>query len=205
MSRFHGAVAEDFPMTSDLMSFSEKSFVVEDEAEGDRLAREALLDCAMGPGRRRKSSEKLRKGRLPSNGLAFVVRNGTGQVIGTVRLWDVAAGGRSLLLLGPLAVDASSEGKGIGSVLMRHAITRAKEQGHGAIILVGDAPYYQRFGFSAGKTGSLMMPGPVERDRLLGVDLKPGYLDGLAGLLVASGRRSLRRNNRDNARELQAA
>ena len=66
MSRFHGAVAEDFPMTSDLMSFSEKSFVVEDEAEGDRLAREALLDCAMGPGRRRKSSEKLRKGRLPS-------------------------------------------------------------------------------------------------------------------------------------------
>jgi predicted N-acetyltransferase YhbS len=70
---------------------------------------------------------------------------------------------------------------------------------------VGDAPYYQRFGFSAEKTGSLMMPGPVERDRLLGVDLKPGYLDGLAGLLVASGRRSLRRNNRDNARELQAA
>ena len=66
MSRFHGAVAEDPPMTSDLMIFSETNFVIEDEAEGDVQAREAMLDRAMGPGRRRKSSEKLRRGRLPS-------------------------------------------------------------------------------------------------------------------------------------------
>ena len=178
-------------MTSDLMIFSETSFVIEDEANCDVPAREALLDRAMGAGRRRKSSEKLRRGRLPSPGLAFVARNEAGQVVGSVRLWDVAAGGKSLLLLGPLAVEASSEGKGIGSALMRHAITRAKAQGHGAIILVGDAPYYQRFGFSAGKTGGLMMPGPVERDRLLGLELVEDYLE-TSGLLVATGRRELR-------------
>ena len=178
-------------MTSDLMIFSETSFVIEDEANCDVHAREALLDRAMGPGRRRKSSEKLRRGRLPSPGLAFVARNEAGQVVGSVRLWDVAAGGKSLLLLGPLAVEASSEGKGIGSALMRHAITRAKAQGHGAIILVGDAPYYQRFGFSAGKTGGLMMPGPVERHRLLGLELVEDYLE-TSGLLVATGRRELR-------------
>ena len=205
MSRFHGAVAEDPPMTSNLMIFSETSFVIEDEAECDVHARETLLDRAMGAGRRRKSSEKLRRGRLPSAGLAFVARNGAGQVVGSVRLWDVAAGGKSLLLLGPLAVEASSEGKGIGSALMRHAITRAKEQGHGAIILVGDAPYYQRFGFSADKTSGLMMPGPVERHRLLGLELKSGYLDQSAGLLVASGQRSPRRITRDKTRLLQAA
>lgn len=192
-------------MTSDLMIFSETSFVIEDEAEGDVLAREALLDRAMGPGRRRKSSEKLRRGRLPSAGLAFVARNGPGQVVGSVRLWDVAAGGKSLLLLGPLAVDASSEGKGVGSALMRHAITRAKVQGHGAIILVGDAPYYRRFGFTAETTGALIMPGPVDRDRFLGLELKSGYLDLPAGLLEASGQRLPRRIARDKAAQLQAA
>ena len=178
-------------MTSDLMIFSETSFFIDDEAVCDVHAREALLDRAMGAGRRRKSSEKLRRGRLPSPGLAFVARNGAGQLVGSVRLWDVAAGGRSLLLLGPLAVEATSEGKGIGSALMRHAITRAKEQSHGAIILVGDAPYYRRFGFAADKTSGLMMPGPVERHRLLGLELVEDYLE-TSGLLVATGRREVR-------------
>lgn len=178
-------------MTSDLMIFSETSFVIEDEAERDVAAREAMLDRAMGPGRRRKSSEKLRRGRLPSSGLAFVARNGAGQVVGSVRLWDVAAGSKSLLLLGPLAVDTAVEGQGVGSALMRHAITRAKDLGHGAIVLVGDTPYYQRFGFSADKTGGLMMPGPVERHRLLGLELVEDCLE-TSGLLVATGRRELR-------------
>lgn len=178
-------------MTIQLAIFSETAFVVEDETAGDVLAREALLDRAMGPGRRRKSSEKLRRGRLPSQGLAFVARNAAGQVIGSVRLWDVAAGGAPLLLLGPLAVDPTSEGMGIGSALMRHAISRAKERGHGAIVLVGDAPYYQRFGFSSDKTSGLMMPGPVERHRLLGLELVEDYLE-TSGLLVATGRRELR-------------
>jgi predicted N-acetyltransferase YhbS len=185
-------VAEDPPMTSDLIIFSETSFVIDDEAECDVRAREALLDRAMGAGRRRKSSEKLRRGRLPSPGLSFVARNGGGQVIGSVRLWEAAVGETPLLLLGPLAVDASLESRGVGSALMRHAIARAGEQGHGAIILVGDAPYYQRFGFSADKTSCLMMPGPVERNRLLGLELADGHLENASGLLVATGRQALR-------------
>jgi predicted N-acetyltransferase YhbS len=192
-------------MTTDLSICNDAAFFIDDEAEADVSARETLLDRAMGPVRRRKSSEKLRRGRLPADGLAFVARNGMGQVIGSVRLWDVVADGRSLLLLGPLAVEATSGGKGIGSGLMRHAIIRAEARGHGGVILVGDASYYQRFGFSSEKSGALMMPGPVERHRLLGLEIKPGYLDELAGLLVASGQRSLRRNNGDRTRDLQAA
>jgi len=179
-------------MTSELMICSETGFFIDDEAAGDIFAREALLDRAMGAGRRRKSSEKLRRGRLPSPGLAFVARNGAGQVIGSVRLWDVAAGERQLLMLGPLAVETITAGQGVGSALMRHAVLRAKELGHGGIILVGDAPYYQRFGFSAEKTGGVMMPGPVERHRLLGLELSEGYLDSVSGLLVAKGRQAIR-------------
>ncbi|MGQ8634660.1 GNAT family N-acetyltransferase, partial [Agrobacterium sp. DKPNP3] len=93
------------------------------------------------------------------------------------------------LLLGPLAVDAAHEGKGIGSALMRAAIGEATRRGHGAILLVGDAPYYERFGFFADKTQHLMMPGPFERGRFLALELKSGWLEGAAGMLVAAGRR----------------
>ena len=70
---------------------------------------------------------------------------------------------------------------------MRAAILEAKKRGHGAILLVGDAPYYERFGFSAEKTKTLMMPGPFERARFLALELKEGWLEGAAGMLVASG------------------
>src|SRR5690606_38416806 len=121
---------------------------------------------------------------------AYVARDEAGAVVGTVRLWHVAAGegGRAALLLGPLAVDPSAEGAGIGSALMVHAIGEARRLGHGAILLVGDAPYYQRFGFSAEKTGALAMPGPFERHRLLALELAEGALDGARGVLRPTGR-----------------
>ena len=161
------------------------------EQPADVPAREALLDRAMGPGRRRKSSEALRRGRRPAEGLAFVARDAGDCVVGTVRLWNVTAGegGPAALLLGPLAVDPAVKGGGIGSALMRHALAEARRLGHGAVLLVGDAAYYARFGFSAEKTGRLAMPGPYERDRFLALELKAGALDDAAGVLKASGRR----------------
>src|SRR5690606_7410203 len=110
------------------------------ELPADVAAREALLDRAMGPARKRKSSEKLRRGRRPSEGLALVAKAADGRLVGTVRLWDVTAGegGPATLLLGPLAVDPSMKSAGIGGALMRHAIEEARRLGHRAIILVGD-------------------------------------------------------------------
>lgn len=167
------------------------AFTVDAEMPADAPAREALLDRAMGPGRRRKSSEKLRRGRLPAAGLSFVARDAAGTVVGTVRLWDVRTGegGVPALLLGPLAVDPACKDHGIGSALMRHAIGHARALGHSAILLVGDAPYYARFGFSADRTGQLAMPGPYERHRFLALELVEGSLDGAYGVLKASGRR----------------
>lgn len=168
------------------------AFVITADKAADVPAREALLDRAMGPGRRRKSSEKLRRGRRPSEGLAFIARDGTGAMVATVRLWDVRLGdeGPKALLLGPLAVEPSLKGAGIGSALMRHAVGEAARLGHTAILLVGDAPYYDRFGFSSEKTGALAMPGPYERHRLLALELAPGTLDGAHGTIRAAGRKT---------------
>jgi predicted N-acetyltransferase YhbS len=164
---------------------------VSPETVADIPARDALLDRAMGPRWRKKSSEKLRKGRIPSEGLALVARDASGAVVGTVRLWDIAAGigGRRALLLGPLAVEPTLKSAGIGSTLMREAVAEATRLGHPAIILVGDAPYYARFGFSAGKTGMLAMPGPYEKHRLLALELAPGALDGAHGVIRPTGRK----------------
>ena len=90
-------------------------------------------------------------------------------------------------MLGPLAVDPSCRELGVGAALMNHALAAAKARGHGAVILLGDAPYYARFGFSADKTGELSLPGPFERDRLLGLELAEGALDGAWGMIVPTG------------------
>ena len=95
------------------------------------------------------------------------------------------------MLLGPLAVDDAWRGLGIGAALMRRATEAAQRLGHKAVLLVGDAPYYGRFGFTAEKTGGLWMPGPYERDRLLARELVPGALDGARGLINATGERTL--------------
>jgi len=159
------------------------------EISTDIAAREALLTRAFGVKRFRKTSEKLRAGRLAAEGLAFSAIDAKGKLIGTVRLWDIIAGSAgTALLLGPLAVDCKAQGKGVGAALMNHALAEAARLGHSAVLLVGDEPYYSRFGFAPEHTRSLHLPGPVERARFLGLELEPEALDGAEGLIAASGR-----------------
>ena len=162
---------------------------IRNERSTDIAARERLLDAAFGPARFVKPSERLREGRFAADGLSFAaVENG--RVVGTARLWNVSAGlGRPALLLGPLAVAAEARNRGIGAALVQRALREARHLGHRAILLVGDVPYYGRFGFSADKTGALRLPGPFEPERLLGIELKAGTLDGARGLIRATGDR----------------
>jgi predicted N-acetyltransferase YhbS len=158
------------------------------ELLSDVTAREALLDRGFGKNRLRKTSQRFRDGRRPAEGLAFSAVNARGRVIGTLRLWNVEAGSAGpALLLGPLAVDGRYQGRGIGSQLMLHGLNMAKVLGHRAVVLVGDAPYYGRFGFAPHLVSDLHLPGPVDRARFLGLELVPGALDGAEGLVTASG------------------
>ncbi|WP_407529487.1 GNAT family N-acetyltransferase [Methylobacterium oryzisoli] len=161
---------------------------IRDEHVTDIAARERLLDTCFGEARFAKTCERLREGRLPAEGLALAAEQ-DGGLVGTVRLWDVSAGpGRPALMLGPIAVAPGLQGAGLGGRLMRAALARAAAAGHRAVILVGDAPYYARFGFSAAATGALWLPGPYDPARFLGLDLVPGALAGAGGLVQATGR-----------------
>jgi predicted N-acetyltransferase YhbS len=161
-------------------------FAIRAERASDVAAREALLDACFGDNRHMRTCQRLRDGRAPAQGLALsAVRQG--KLVGTVRLWHVSAGGIPALMLGPLAVEESSRQLGVGAALMDHALAAAKARGHRAVILLGDAPYYARFGFSAAKTRDLTLPGAFERDRLLGLELVEGGLDGAWGMIVPIG------------------
>jgi len=164
-------------------------FVIRAERASDVVAREALLDACFGVNRHTRTCQRLRDGRAPAEGLALsVVRQGRqARLVGTVRLWHVSAGDVPALMLGPLAVDKSCRKLGVGAALMDQALAAARALGHGAVILLGDAPYYARFGFSAAKTGGLSLPGPFERDRLLGLELHEGALDGAWGMITSDG------------------
>jgi predicted N-acetyltransferase YhbS len=161
-------------------------FAIRAEMGSDVVAREALLDASFGENRHLRTCQRLRDGRAPAEGLAFSAM-ADGYLVGTLRLWHVSAGGIPALVLGPLAVDDSCRKLGAGAALMDHALAAAKARGHRAVILLGDAPYYARFGFSAQKTAELSLPGPFERDRLLALELHEGALDGAWGMIAPTG------------------
>ena len=160
---------------------------IREERAADVAAGEALLDTAYGAGRFTKTSARLRDGRLPAKGLSLVAV-ARRQIVGTIRLWHVTAGpGCPALLLGPLAVHPDYRNRGIGSALVGRALTRARLGGYRAVLLVGDAAYYGRFGFTAERTGALWMPGRFERDRLLALEFRPQALAGARGMIAATG------------------
>lgn len=157
---------------------------IDNEALGEIGAREAVLDYVLGPMRFTNAPERLREGRLPM--IALSAREG-GRLIGTVRLWKVEAStGTPALLLGPLAVTPVYQDRGVGARLVRSALERAAAS-HGAVLMVGDARFCARFGFSATLTEELEMPGLVERHRFLGLELKRGALACARGSLRPTG------------------
>ncbi|MEO0681646.1 MAG: N-acetyltransferase [Pseudomonadota bacterium] len=150
----------------------------EDEAEV-----EWLLDTAFAPGRTALSSYRLRDGGAPVSALCLVARDDFDAVAGAIRFWPVRLGdaGAPGLLLGPVAVHPTRQGEGLGAVLIGEGLDRAREAGWTRVLLVGDAPYYERFGFTRAAAARLTMPAPTNPDRVLGIALAPGALDGLSG------------------------
>jgi len=141
---------------------------------------EALNAASFGPGRYAKSAYRLREGVNAVAELSFVATE-AGAFRGSVRFWPVMIGVEKVLLLGPLAVQSDQRGRGIGIALMNKGIEAAKAAGYGAIILVGDEPYYARVGFKKLPPGRVTFPGPVDRARVLGLSLKPEALANLSG------------------------
>ena len=194
----------DLRKTTVALTSKTAPFAIRAERSSDVVAREALLDACFGDNRHTRTCQRLRDGRAPAEGLAFsaVAR---GRLVGTVRLWHVSAGGIPALVLGPLAVGNAYRKLGVGAALMDHALAAARARGHRAVLLLGDAPYYARVGFSAAKARELALPGSFERERLLGLELGEGALDGAWGMIVPTGASLLKRKATRTRKALRTA
>jgi predicted N-acetyltransferase YhbS len=140
---------------------------------------EALFDLCFAPGREALSSYRLRDGIPPVAGLSHVARDETGILAAAIRFWPVRVGGHATLLLGPVAVHPTHQGEGLGGVLIRESVAAGLALGWARVMLVGDTPYYGRFGFS--RLSGVIMPPPTNPDRVLGLELAPGAWDGVLG------------------------
>ena len=154
--------------------------VIRPELPGDAEAVERLHERAFGPGRFARTAFRLREGAPHVPELSFTALVGT-LLVGSVRLTPVTAGEAPALVLGPLTVDPAFENRGIGRALIERALQAAREAGHRLVVLVGDEPYYARFGFRRVPQGQLAMPGPVDPARFLALELAEGALAGAQG------------------------
>jgi predicted N-acetyltransferase YhbS len=150
-----------------------------EETPGDWWEVEGLYDLCFAPGREALSSYRLRDGVPPVRRLCLVARDEQGIIAGAIRNWPVRVGDKWALLLGPVAVHPTRQGEGIGAMMMARVIELAPEERWSRILLVGDLPYYRRFGFR--RLDGVLMPPPTNPDRILGLDLRPGAWEGVKG------------------------
>jgi hypothetical protein len=156
-----------------------------DETPGHTAAIDHLLDLSFGLSRRTKTSYRLREGSAPVPGLSLVMLEENFGLVGCISFWPLLIGkGAPALLLGPLAVHPERQNLGIGLALMREGLSRARAKGHGLVILVGDEPYYARAGFARLPDGQLTLPGPVDPNRFLYLELATGSLATASGLVL---------------------
>ena len=158
---------------------------LEEETDDDYWEVEALYDLCFAPGRTALSSYRLRDGVDKVAELCLTLRDGDpgseapGVLAAVIRYWPVRVAGQRVLLLGPVAVHPTRQGEGLAGILIRESVRRAAPLGWTRVMLVGDAPYYRRFGFT--KLPGVIMPPPTNPDRVLGIALSPGAWDGIAG------------------------
>lgn len=146
---------------------------------------ELLLDRTFGFNRHNRTVYRLREGVAPIPTLCYSVIDSEGVLLGSIRYWPVMAGEAPALLLGPLAVEPSLQGQGIGRALVGHSLDAASADGHGICLVVGARDYYRPFGFINAAQIGLILPGPVDPERFQVAELIEGALEGVEGLVGA--------------------
>lgn len=154
-------------------------YTIVPEIPDDMWEVEALFDLCFAPGRTALSSYRLREDVATITGLSLVARDTSGILAGAIRYWPVRIGEAASLLLGPVAAHPTRQGEGLGRALIEESLRLAAPLGWDRVLLVGDAPYYGRFGFE--RLAGVVMPPPTNPDRVLGRALTPGAWEGVSG------------------------
>lgn len=162
------------------------NFTLAPETADDAAAIDALHEISFGPGRFARAAFRLREQGTHDVRLSYCAHGDNGQLIASVRMTWVQTPSQTYrgMLLGPLAVLPDYKNLGIGKALVRQALAGAKTRNADYVLLVGDPPYYEPFGFERVTPGQITLPGPIDPRRLviapLG-DIQPTEIAGLIG------------------------
>lgn len=177
------------------------SFEIHPERPEHAALIDPLLDRTFGTDRLSKTVYRLRAGQTPLPGLAFAAVGPAGTLLASLRFWAVRIEATPAILFGPLAVEPQLQGRGIGRALVAHGLAEAARLEHSLCVIVGDPPYYRPFGFVNAPERGLALPGPVDPARFQVLELVPGALEGVSGMVGrtseadAEPRRCLRRRS----------
>ena len=128
---------------------------------------------------------KLRSDESFDSSLSFVLKENN-SLIGHVLFTKLLIKGpnqstTTALALAPMAIRPDKQKQGFGKILLKEAIKRCAELGHGAIIVLGHPEYYPKFGFTPASKWNIKYPAEVPDEAFLALELIPGYLDNAQG------------------------
>ena len=159
------------------------TYHIVDQRPQDAALLDPLLDRTFGADRQNKTVYRLREGLDPIPGLAFSAIDGSAELLASLRFWPIRIGAARAILFGPLAVEPALQGNGIGRALVRHGLDRAQALGESICVIVGEPDYYQPYGFASAGAAGLRLPGPVDARRFQVLELVPGALRVVSGLI----------------------
>jgi putative acetyltransferase len=157
--------------------------VIRDEQGRDAAAIRALHEQAFGGDGEAGLVEALRRANAVVMSLVAVV---DGDVVGHVLFSPVVveSGNQArVVALAPMAVAPAVQRRGIGSRLVREGLNRCRTAGIGAVVVLGHARYYPRFGFAPASRFGLRCEYEVPDEVFMAIDLRDRALDAVSGLV----------------------
>lgn len=160
--------------------------IVRPETTADHVAIAEVVAAAFGSDAEADLVARIRASDEYVPALALVAER-EGRVVGHVMVSGArllaADGEHPIVMLSPLAVAPSEQGRGVGGTLVREVTRRAAELGHSFVVLEGSPAYYARFGFEPASRYGVVLPlpgwAPAEAAQLLPL---PGFTaDALHG------------------------
>ena len=161
------------------------AFDITPDHPGHHVPVEDLHALVFGPGRFARTAYRVRGRAGHDRDLSFVAHL-DGKLVGAIWQTRVVIGAAPAVLLGPLAVRPELAGLGCGIALLEAGLAAAEASGAPGVILVGDAPYYARVGFAPVPHRRIGWPGPVDPERVLAVEFRPGAVAVWSGPIRAA-------------------
>jgi len=130
--------------------------------------------------------DRLRSGKEFIPELSLVAENKIG-IVGHILFSEIRIKGQEdhvSLALAPMAVLPEFQNRGIGTMLVREGLRKAKALKYESVIVLGHKTFYSRFGFKPASKWGILCPFEVPDEAFMGIELTSNALENRSGVVV---------------------